>query len=757
MKTLTRQNGIAFLCGLALCFPGASVDAADDAWHVRGATIRFQVDIIRAPSHANAGCIVTIPDGGILPRDMPGTVVVDVKGGELKHGCLWHDPDQSMAIVFAPPPAGKSVYVYVRKTMKLTEWTPATGLVPGTIAFMKHGGKDIEEARKLRNHFPPGKGVYLAVLNGPGLGALPQGLEGPFSDYVLGHLVTTDPGKTWMALETSAGAAMEVCVDGKEIKPTKEFSQLSGSRGEWFTVKNAPCRFEIFGHRPTADSRVQLAWKPPHAKPAELGGMNPVHSDTTMWAARPVLPAECVRSGEGKVANVRFSDGAPVPVFSVSPRSYVWLDETPVILYGVQPETYDNPQDTAYEWKFDNTVRPVGSRPALWLFEANRDCRVELTVRQGKAGRTAIREFRSFCSGTMQADLNDGGTEDEIRTAFLNMVSVSPLESDPTVGWSASIWALFHRVLDPVRSRPLLAELFKARWQAISKKLTEDRRWALEDMYSDMLVSSDPKDAMNRTLGFEKADSRRRGHWQLRRVEILMYQMDDLDAAEKLLRLSASQALAPDARMQIRLGDIFFLRGNYAEATRVYAMVQNQVNHTKQAGVGVAEGKVGTPPLNRKGRLNARVRGVPLPVPASIQDWRVGAVRDTAVSENARTLIRQERYAEAKAALDEWEGEFPMGKLSADYLVVEAKLLMKLGNCKQGARTLSEYCKAVDTSTYLPEAMVTALACMIEAGAPDENLRDFVTEIKRRFENHPLGADADGVLARLRKERSSRK
>jgi TolA-binding protein len=132
-------------------------------------------------------------------------------------------------------------------------------------------------------------------------------------------------------------------------------------------------------------------------------------------------------------------------------------------------------------------------------------------------------------------------------------------------------------------------------------------------------------------------------------------------------------------------------------------------------------------------------------------------VRDTAVSENARALIQQERYTEAKAAMDEWEAEFPMSKLSTDYLVVEAKLLMKLGNPKRAARALGEYCKAVDTANYLPEAMVTALACMIEADAPDDKLNEFVTDIKRRFKNHPLGADADGVMARLKKERSARK
>jgi tetratricopeptide (TPR) repeat protein len=696
-----------------------------------------------------------IPDGGILPRDMPGTVVVDGNGGELKHGCLWHDPEQSMALVFAPPAAGKSVYVYARKATKLVEWAPATGLVPGTIAYMKPGGEGLEAAYDLKQRFPPGKGVYFAVLDSPGLGALPQGLEGPFSDYILGHLVTTDPGKTWMAIETSAGAVMELTIDGRRMNPTKEFPQLSGSQGEWFTLKDAPCRFEIVDRRPVAASRVQLAWKPPHAKPSELGGMNPVYPKTTMWAARPILPAECVRSGEGKVTHARFADGSPVPAFSVAPRSYVWLDETPVVLYSVQAEPFDNPQETVYEWEFDNAVRLAGARSALWLFEANRDCRVELTARQGKTARTAVRVFRSFCSGTMRADLNNGGTEDELRTAFLNMVAASPLGADPTAGWSASIWALFHRVLDPVRSRPLLAEVFKTRWQAMSKTLDEKRRWAIEDMYFDMLVSSDPKEAMNRALSFEKADARRRGHWQLKRVELFMYYMDDLDAAEKLLRLSAAQASAPDVRIQIRSGDIAFLRGNYAEATRVYAMVQNRVNHTKEAGVGVAEGGE-TVPRNKRERRIAKGAGVSLPVPASIEDWRVGAVRETAVSENVRTLIQQERYSEAKAALEEWEGEFPLSKLSADYLVVEAKLLMKLGNSKQGARTLIEYCKAVDSSTYLPEAMVTALSCMTDAGASDAALNDFVEDIKRRFKNHPLSADADGVMARLKKERSEK-
>jgi hypothetical protein len=134
----------------------------------------------------------------------------------------------------------------------------------------------------------------------------------------------------------------------------------------------------------------------------------------------------------------------------------------------------------------------------------------------------------------------------------------------------------------------------------------------------------------------------------------------------------------------------------------------------------------------------------------------VGAVRDTAASEGARSLIRQDRIREAREAIEKWEIEFPLSKLSSDYLVVEADLYRKLGDPRRGARMLRQYCKSVDASNCLPEAMTTALACMIAAGEKDEPLNEFVVDMKNRLKNHPLGADADNILARLKKEKAAR-
>jgi hypothetical protein len=743
---------------LVFACAGSQPAAAADPWRVDGASVRFRVQITQPPSLTNAGVIVRIPDGGILPRPGASTVVVDDNGATLKNACLWHDPDQAMVLVFEPPADGKMAWVYARRAVKPSAWTPASGLTPSVIAYTRQGAKDIEDARRLARDTPPGAGVYLEFLDGLAMGGLPAGLDAPFADYVVGYLVATDPGKTWFAPQTTGNAAVDALVEGKRLVVKKEFEQLAGSTGSWQEVAKGLCRVEMLGFRPATDARFQLTWKPPRTPASELGGDNPVRRGMTMWASRPLKPTECVRSGKAKVIGAQSVDGSPVPAIAAAPIGYVWLDEEALVLYRIEAEIFGSPPDASFTWAFDKTVRVPGRTPCLWMFGANRDCRVECTVQTGLGSRTTVYGFRSFCSGAMKDSMNSRAAEDNYRAAFLNMVATVPAGADPTATWSKSMWDLFYRVLDPIRSRPLLAELYKERWAAISRKMDDERRSLLDAMYFDALVAADPGKAMQRAIEMERSDTRRARFWQLKRAELLMYHVEDLDAAEKLVLPLATQTPAPDRRAQVRLGDIAFLKGDNAAATRIYGAAQNLVSHGRAAtdAVRTADPKPRRMPGETPAPGRRPAGPAPTPPAAPAEDWRVGAVRDTAASEGARSLIRQDRIREAREAIEKWEIEFPLSKLSSDYLVVEADLYRKLGDPRRGARMLRQYCKSVDASNCLPEAMTAALACMIAAGEKDEPLNEFVVDMKNRLKNHPLGADADNILARLKKEKAAR-
>ena len=661
-----------------------------------------------------------IPDGGVLPRPQPVTTVVDDKGRPLKHGCLWHDPDQDMVLVFEAPDGGKDVHIYAKKGTKLNVWEPGSGLTPGIIAYVKRGGKALADAHRIEKRFPPGKGVHIEILPSPALGALPRGMEGPFSDYVLCHFLTKDAGKTWISPQITRGAEMEPYIDGKKMVCRKEFPQRAGAVGDWRVLTNGVHRMELYGYRPAMDSRFQLAWKTPSAGASELGGANPVHEGLTMWAARPIRQNECLHSGTAKPAGGRFRDGSPVPVISVTPKEYVWLDEHPLVLYDIRTHARAYPKGTTYTWQFTKPSQVTGCDGLSWLFPAGEEGRVALTAANAQGRRSAVRTFYSICSGRRGSDLNRPEVRQRYNAALLAMLRSVPPRTDPATVWHPSAWKLLFRLLDPVESRPIISELIPARWAVVARRLDDTARWRIEDMFFGMICATAPQDALKWSATFDRQSRRaeRRKLWRLRHAEALMYYVPDLDrAAAELKSIIATPKSPTTVRARIRLGDLALLKGEYDEALKQYAAVQSRVKHSKQTAA---------------------------------RDWRIGAVRDTAVSETARSLIRQKYYEKAGQALSGWELEFPLSKLSADYIMAEALLLMELGDYRRAAHNLSAYCRAVDVTNHLPEAMTLALSCMIELGEPDARLKEFAMEMKTRFKYHPLGDDADKLLKKLK-------
>ena len=720
---LGLRPGRCVLALSLLCGPLDRSASAKDDWHVRDATVRFRARIARAPSHASAGCIVRIPDGGVLPKPQPVTTVLDDKGRTLKHGCLWHDPEQDLVLVFEAPGDAKEVHIYAKKGTKLNVWEPGSGLTPGIIAYIKRDGKELADAHRIEKRFPPGKGIHIEMLPSPALGALPRGMDGPFSDYVLCHFLTKDAGKTWVSPQVTRRAEVEAYIDGRKMTCRKEFPQRAGSTGDWRVLTNGVHRMELYGYRPAMDSRFQLAWKTPSAGASELGGSNPVHEGLTMWAARPIRQDECLHSGTAKPAEGQFRDGSPVPVISVMPKEYVWLDEQPLVLYDIRTHARAYPKGTTYTWQFAKPSQVAGRESLSWLFPAGEESRVVLTAANGRAQRSAVRTFYSICSGRKQSDLNNPEVRRRYNAALLAMRKSVPPRTDPATVWAPSAWKLLFRLLAPVESRPIISELIPTRWPVVARRLDEAARWRLEDMFFDMICATAPQDALKLSSTFDSQSRRaeRRKVWRLRHAEALMYYAPDLDKAEAELRRIVVTPKSPATiRAQIRLGDVALLRGKYGEALKQYAAVQSRVKHSKLAAT---------------------------------KDWRVGAVRDTAVSETARSLIRQKYYEKAGHALAAWELEFPLSKLSADYIMAEALLLMELGDYRRAARNLSAYCRAVDVTNHLPEAMTLALSCMIELGEPDTRLKEFAMEMKTRFKYHPLGDDADKLLKRLKGER----
>ena len=749
------------MCTLtAAQIPGARADE----WQVSRAPVRFTLKLTRAPSTASAGYIARLPDGGLLPRPKPAVTVLDAAGGKRAHGCLWYDPASELILVFDGPASGDRVFVYLEPAHRLKSWTEASGLTPGTLAYMVYRGKGIEDARAVARDFPPGRNVYFDQVPGLSLAAIPYGLDGAFADYLIGFTAGTNPGRTWISPQTQNGARMEVLVGGKPVVLTRAFDKPGGV-GTWFDLPQRPVKVELFGYRPRKRGRFQVTWRPPGTPASELAA-DAAHPDGAL-AARPVRPAECVQSGSAGLVEVRLRDGAPVALARATAEGYFWFAECPVVLYRLAARTEDNPADTTYRWSPAPGASIEGETDVLWLYEAGFDHTFSLAASAGGRTRTATYSGLSYCAPQKKSNMGSAEVCERYRNAFLTMFRAFESGQDPTASWSPSLWDLFWRLAEPGRNAQLLAQLFTRHWDTLRGKLSQKERWRLQDLFLDMGATADPNEAVQWLSRFEgeETDPVRLKELRIRRIELLMYDLDEPDAARTLASALAEEDSVPGRLALVRLGDLAFLDRQYDEATRWYGRAQDRALPAPVRPAAARRAPLPARGLARsREELKRQIEARRLPirpgpdvpdrdVPA---DWRREAVRSTAMSETARSLIRQGYRTEAETLLREWELELPLSKISSDYFIVEAELRMARGEYGRAERILTAYCGSVEMTAFLPEAMRKKLDCMMRLGRPDGELREFVVEMKERFPYHPLAREAENMLSILSEDRGVR-
>ena len=713
------RPSLGILAALAVAIP------AHAEWHAGEAPVRFTLRLSQEPTHADAGYFVHIPDGGVLPRPYPVTHVFTKTGVALASYTLWHNERTGMGVVFAAPAAEQSVHVYVAGARHLNTWTPATGLTPSAILCADPDRGDMKSAARLgrlgrvgpRVHFRQNPGHARAPLCIPGDLA---GHPWPCSFYLLAYLVVKDPGKTWIA-PMAIAAQSEVRIDGKKVEPRRRIDKWGGT-GRYMNLSAGLHRIEVFsacsgrGSFSEGQGVMWMTWAPPNSTLQELGGPRPddvPFAGTSKWASRVVRRDEIARSGSCSLQQVGSRDGTPVALARLEPTHTYWFeDEPPLLRYELTAFTAGNPEDTTYTWRFSGDRLQTGARTA-WLFPGARDNTFTLTAASGRQRTQATHSF--FAHSTLQTDLGDASARAAFRDACLNMVRATPPGADPTQWWDESLWRNLFRAMALGESKALLAELFTKHWDTLKKTIPAARLSALEDRFIMIAPTLDPEAAGRWIERFEKAArGDRRAMLQVMRAEILMYYLDDLDSARKLLgRLAHGQGEAREWA-KVRLGDLEFLAGNLNEATALYGEVQNRFKASR-ASAG-----------SRSPALTGRV-----------EDWKVQAILEASASETVRAFLEQAAYDEAYAALTLWERQFPMSKISGDLAVLESELYMALGHHRRAGRLLEAYCGQVDVSSFLPDAMGDLLTCMLELKEPDEKVRAFCEDARKRLKFHP--------------------
>jgi len=734
------------------------------AWAVKDAPLRYVVKLTREPSHPEAGYFVNIPDGGTLPGPRPECIVVDEAGKPLKSGILWHCRDTQCGLVFQSPESGSSVVIYFRGARNMNLWTPESGIKPSAILCEVNGTRAKAAANKLGNLGAVDSNTRF-VNQGWNAGSW-KGKSLPLATwewrlggnavYILAYIDVKNPGPIWIAPFSRSGQ-LDIFVDGSEVKQTKKNEKVGGIGGTVNLTKGLH-RVDLYGYdlKNTATGPMMFTWRTSKTTDEELGGIREKehrYPGTSMNESCVIDADDVVKSGEGTVIDVSAQTG-PAVAFSFAPSSTFWLDdEVPMISYLFKSLARNNPKETRYSWRFEKTPQAVADgAETSWLLNAGSFTKVSLTAEA--AGKSATASYVIYPHTDMESSMDDPDTRHNFKLACYNMLRAYPATVDPVADWGPAMWNNFFRVMELKKNNALLDYVMTERWDYFKKRVEPEQKSLMQDLFLFTLALRDPQEAFKWADKFsaDEFSSARAAVLKLKKAEILMYGLDDLEGARRIITPLLSNAGEGGEWAKIRMGDLEFLARNLNQATQRYGDVQSR---SKALAAAIVPTRLTPIPSGATRKFEkprkaeeAAVMGkkepkkdkapeepdrfIPMKAPSSVPEWKLAAIRDVAASENIAVLIDQGFLLEAFLDLRLWERALPMSKISGDFILREAKLHIELQDYKRARKILSAYCEQVDVSNFLPEAMNLIKNCMIDMKESDAVIDKYEKEIMKR-------------------------
>jgi len=767
-SSLPKIGGAAL--ALALLAPIALSWGAD--WHIKEAPIRFRLNVTSGPSHKSAGYFVQLPDGGLLPAPCPQPQVVTSSGKQLATYVMWQNRSSGIGIVFESD-GSSDVYVYVSPGSKLKLWNSSSGLTPSAITCVQPGAGGMAAAQALGRLGAVGPTVHYRNKAGTGQCALclqgdQSGRPAPSSFYMLSYVNVTDAGSTWIAPFFQRGNS-EMRVDDRTISPQKKSAKWGGT-GQAMDLSAGPHKVEIFSACDasvdyTSEALVWFTWAPPHATDTDLGGIttNAPFAGQRRWDSRVLRDSEVARSGSCSVREITLRDGGPVAYYTADARDVFWFEGgTPTIVYNLTAMTAGNPKDTTYTWNFGDNAKPTGEK-VVWLFAGLKDQPITLTATW--SNQTSRCTIPLFTFSTIKSSLESSATRESFRAACLNVIKSYPDDADPAASWDKSMWDTFYQCQEVGKGAQLLAEVLVNRSSFFRTKIPAEKQVELEDIFFQSISFVAPDKAIEWLKSAERsAKADRRTELKIMQAEVYMYHKKDLAAAKSILTpLAAQGAGDAHALASIRLGDVAFLERNVNDANRYWGSIQRGVKLTDNVIKGddvewrgeakpeekkddekdkeKVKDKHGLTPLAPLKRIQPKVR---------VTDWKKAAVLDTDLATSVIVLLKQGAYLDAYHQLQKWERNFPMSKMSSDYVNQEATFYMTIGNNQRARTMLEAYCENVDASSYLASAAELLLRCMMYDRESDEVLSKFCDTMKKRFQFHPFADRVNSMLRQIR-------
>ena len=716
--------------------------AAD--WRMEGAPIRFEVQLTSSPSTPEAGVIAIIPDGGLLPHPAPDPVVLDAGGKTLKSEVLWHSPRDGIAVVFEPPETGvANIYFRPASSFSHVGNRPGSLFKSSLLLMVKMGHASLNTAQQIPAEALQG-GIRMGVVPNIGQRANQFGPDEDFSSYYAGWLKVSQAGKIYICTISCDGS---LClVEGKTAASWPGIhTRKEGGSGKYGTMVELTAglhRVEYFHFKKTGETEANLCWRLPGEK-----------------LPHTLRVTDFVQSGEARITKAQNADGQAPAVINWSCDSYLWLRNYPWNLYSLRALTSDSvPPDTQFTWEPEPGMRVPG-KSINWIFSSPNEHLVGLTVTQGKNSSHSSRIVYPGLTPS-RATINSPNDRVEYRKALLARCQAVPPTQHPCAMWDEELWSILLNTVEPLAGLSLMQEVFERSWNDVLKRPVAER-YRLEDIYFDLMRYSDKNAAESWLTKFEAADStnrERRLQWQLTRVDYVLHNLNQPEAARKLALALKANAVGSNeiARVMIRQGDVERFIGEAEQAAKFYSGAQDILGK-KSATVTKAPPTATKPTKSTGGKPVAEKSGGKgerlFAIAPSVDDWRKQAVREAAYYESLHNMLKERDIEEAKKTLETWEMEFPLSKLAGDYPIGEGEFYTTIGDFPRALRVLSAYRKNVEISNYLPQAMALECRCLIAMKRNDE-FKTLALELIKRFPGHPSANEIQVQLDLLQGRRA---
>jgi hypothetical protein len=541
-------------------------------------------------------------------------------------------------------------------------------------------------------------------------------------------------GEYWVAPFVPTGQG-EVKIDGVMLEP-REKSKQWGGNGAAVKLTKGLHRVEVlqtapgtgpFSSNPRDTGLMYLTWKLPNEtlKNSE---------------SRAIKDAELARSGFCNLAAVESREGMPLAAAKVTPGLIYWFgNEEPLLVLEFDALHAGYSGDAKVTWTFPEGATIEGQR-VKWLVPGFREGKVKMTVKAGQSVSSSIVPYFGF--STRQTSLERADHRSVFRDTLADMLAVFPKSPSPVASWSDAWWNNIFRTVEGGEGEKLLSRLFGDHFEAVYKRLATAQMSILEDVFLDVTVRDHPEENLNWLKRFFSiADPARQNDLRFREGELQMYYLNDRKKAEYLFNLLVAARGEIGERAKIRLGDLALLAGDLNKATSYYADVQNRARVARNT-TGVTVGKM----VSRQLLAGGSAAQTPA-APRASPDMKGGALQEVSLSENVRTLTEGGFLLEATQALDAWETEFPLSKISGDFILREAGIYIRMKDWKHARPMLEAYCREIDASSYLPEAVAALIYCVQASGDKPSSIRGIVEKVRDRLKFHPVAEQLERFLA----------